>query len=89
MKTPTVHNLFDDVRIVGPTTLHKAAASRPSAAETPRRQTYVAPGPMMRAGARPSGVCEIACEGAKQVCYASPVPNFICDLGYNACLGLC
>jgi len=31
----------------------------------------------------------IACEIGKQACYVSPVPDFVCDLGYNLCRSNC
>jgi len=74
-------HLFDDRRNVVRTTLHEAASS-----SRPR----VSPAPIMRPGVQPSNACQIACRVAQEACHAAPfIPNFICDAGYNACMGLC
>lgn len=40
-------------------------------------------------GVTAQNVCDIACEVARQACYASPVPNFLCDIAANACHSAC
>jgi len=85
------------------TSLHRAAADLPrdggeqGSTDRPtgiRSARVVAPGvpatPIMGAGVQPStNVCQIACAAGKALCYASPVPNFICDAAYAACMSLC
>ncbi|WP_444998274.1 hypothetical protein [Aliikangiella sp. IMCC44359] len=53
------------------------------------RQAYASNIAADQNGLEAQSVCTVACDTAKALCYASPVPNFACDLAYKACMALC